>query len=162
MHFRFFTENRFHCDCRLSWVFDLINRTKNIQLKRSLATIICKLGKHSNENTVNDNKFTHDTKHRMSPHFDNFGNDLTQQYQMTHQYDRQMINAADTQNVVLLNINVEQLPCEEGIDPTELPLSRESIGMDLSWLSGNAANMMAARFVLISCVALTVIGCLLS
>lgn len=81
---------------------------------------------------------------------------------MTHQYDHQMINAADTQNVLLLNINAEQLPCEEGIDPTEVPLSRESIRMDLSWLSGNNANKLSARFILISCVAFTVIGCLLS
>lgn len=41
--------------------------------------------------------------------------------------------------IELRKINVEHLPCTEDLsDPTELPLSRESIGMDLSWLSGKA------------------------
>lgn len=61
-------------------------------------------------------------------------------------YENELRTADDIQKSIdgntmieLRQISVEHLPCTEELsDPTELPLSRESIGMDLSWLSGNA------------------------
>ena len=47
----------------------------------------------------------------------------------------------EPKNVHLLKQQVNKLPCPEELnDPTELPLSRESIGLDLSWLNSDASN----------------------
>ncbi|XP_055914475.1 connectin [Eupeodes corollae] len=37
------SDNNFICDCRLQWIFDLRNKTRNINLKESLEEIVCTL-----------------------------------------------------------------------------------------------------------------------
>lgn len=47
----------------------------------------------------------------------------------------------EPKNVHLMKQQMNKLPCPEELsDPTELPLSRESIGLDLSWLSSSASH----------------------
>lgn len=59
--------------------------------------------------------------------------------------------------IELRTISVEHLPCTEDMsDPTELPLSRESIGMDLSWLSGSGAMRSCGFGLMVGVVGLMV------
>lgn len=50
------SDNNFICDCRLQWIFDLRNKTRNINLKESLEEIVCTLydGKKTNMNIDNN------------------------------------------------------------------------------------------------------------
>lgn len=38
-----FADNKFICDCRLQWIFELKNRTRHLQLRDSLEELICTL-----------------------------------------------------------------------------------------------------------------------
>lgn len=107
-------------------------------------------------------------QHKSSPDYEEFGNDLTNSHVQHHRPQQQVHRdqytknnygiGSDNQLVELIQIGLENLPCaEELTDPTELPLSRESIGMDLSWLSGNANRsisnfLILLLFILISCL----------
>lgn len=69
-------------------------------------------------------------------------------------YENQLKN----DNVIqLLRFNEELLPCSQRLsDPTELPLSRESIGMDLSWRSDVSSTAHNSKVSLVSCLTLIV------
>ncbi|KAG4074394.1 hypothetical protein HA402_000373 [Bradysia odoriphaga] len=124
--------NPFVCDCRLNWMYDLRNRTKNINLRRSLDKMVCSLDKSQydpSKHTRSNNKFNFNHRN-YNDDSDNYENELGP-------YDDLQKSIDGNAMIELRNINVEHLPCTEELsDPTELPLSRESIGMDLSWLSG--------------------------
>lgn len=125
--------NPFVCDCRLSWMYDLRNRTKNIDLRRSLDRMVCTLDKllyEQSKHTRSNLKLN--INHRVyNDDLDNYENELRASDDLQKSIDNNAM-------IELRKINVEHLPCTEDLsDPTELPLSRESIGMDLSWLSGN-------------------------
>lgn len=120
-------------------MYELRNRTKNIDLRRSLDRMVCTLDKllyDQSKHTRSNNEFNFN--HR------NYNDD-------SDNYDNELRSFDDLQKAIdgnamieLRNIKVEHLPCTEDLsDPTELPLSRESIGMDLSWLSGNGAGNCA-------------------
>lgn len=115
-------------------MYDLRNRTKNIDLRRSLDRMVCTLDKllyEQTKHTRSNNKFN--INHRVyNDDLDNYENEL-------HASDDLQKSIDGNAMIELRKISVEHLPCTEELsDPTELPLSRESIGMDLSWLSGNA------------------------
>lgn len=139
-------ENRFICECRLRWIFDLHNQTKNRELKQSLERITCTL-EHSpqviNDNTLNDPRYQihFETSPRYSQPLDfDVHNDLSvqsnhldMQQQRKHQKQQQP-HTTVTETVELLNLNPHKLPCEAVTDPTELPLQRESVsGLDIGF-----------------------------
>lgn len=117
-------------------MYDLRNRTKNIDLRRSLDRMVCTLDKllyeHTKHARSNHNKYG-STQHFSTDDLDSFENEL----RVTD--DLQKSIGDGNQLIELRKIPLDHLPCTEDLsDPTELPLSRESIGMDLSWLSGDA------------------------
>lgn len=134
MYFNYFnlftdsnTENRLVCDCRLKWVFDLRRKTKFDDMRQSLQRIECHYDDASSSHLgiVIDNTLLHQPPH--GPNDDG-------QYEDEPAYDADLSRG----NVIqLLRFGEEQLPCPQRLisDPTELPLPRESIGMDLSWRS---------------------------
>lgn len=134
-----FAENRFICECRLRWIFDLHNQTKNRELKQSLERITCTL-EHThqviNDNTLNDPRyqihFETNPRHVQPLDFDVHNdlsvpsNHLEQRHQKTH--------SSMAEKIELLNLNPNILPCETVTDPTELPLQRESVsGYDIGF-----------------------------
>uniref|UniRef100_A0A336LLJ4 CSON010967 protein n=1 Tax=Culicoides sonorensis TaxID=179676 RepID=A0A336LLJ4_CULSO len=120
------TENRLVCDCRLKWVFELRHKTKYDDMRQSLQRIECRYdGASNNQMVLSDNILL-----RQAPH----GPNDDGQYEDEPAYDADLGRA----NVIqLVSFGEEQLPCPQRLiaDPTELPLPRESIGMDLSWRS---------------------------
>lgn len=164
--FFFHSENRFICECRLRWIFDLHNQTKNRELKQSLERITCTL-EHTphviNDNSLNDPRYQihFETSPRYSQplNFD-VHNDLSVQSNHLDQQQQQRNNPKQphtsvTETVELLNLNPHKLPCEAVTDPTELPLQRESVsGLDIAGFklfSSSDVSQMS------SCMATTVL-----
>lgn len=134
-----FTENQFVCDCRLTWIYDVRNRTKNFDLRRTIDRITCRMDNDHSLYKFN-NKYNTNIRRTAAHEYDDFGNDLSHSpaYGVNGGHHQQHDFPEDHRIVPLMSIGIEHLPCvEEMTDPTELPLSRESIGMDLSWLSGH-------------------------
>lgn len=152
-----FSENRFICECRLRWIFDLHNQTKNRELKQSLERITCTL-EHThqviNDNTLNDPRyqiqFETAPRHLQSMDFD-VHNDLSMPSNNIEDQRRQRPRPLVTEKVELLNLNPNQLPCETVTDPTELPLQRESVsGYDIGFKlfsSSAAPKTIAMNFI---------------
>lgn len=123
------------CDCRLRWVFNLEKHTRNEDLREYLHRIQCIEQPNTNkkvssldENTIQRESLGLQDDDAM--YYDGMtgygtGNDESIRIKGEH------VNN-------LLKILPEQLPCpQELMAPTELPLQRESIGMDLSWRSNS-------------------------
>lgn len=149
--FFYFPENRFICECRLRWIFDLHNQTKNNELKQSLERITCTL-EHThqspNEHVLNDPRyqihFETSPRHSQPLDFD-VHNDLS--IPPNHPDQRHQKLPSITEKVELLNLNPIQLPCETVTDPTELPLQRESVsGYDIGFklFSSSAVDRLSA------------------
>lgn len=151
------SENRFICECRLRWIFDLHNQTKNRELKQSLERITCTL-EHThqviNDNTLNDPRyqiqFETAPRHMQPMDFD-VHNDLSMPSNNIEEQRRQRPRPLVTEKVELLNLNPNQLPCETVTDPTELPLQRESVsGYDIGFKlfsSSAAPKTIAINFI---------------
>lgn len=151
----YFPENRFICECRLRWIFDLHNQTKNRELKQSLERITCTL-EHThqviNDNTLNDPRYQihFETGPRQVQPMDfDVHNDLS--IPSNHLNERQKSHPSMTEKVELLNLNPNQLPCETVTDPTELPLQRESVsGYDIGFKlfsTGDAHRLTGCNFI---------------
>ncbi|XP_065081760.1 connectin-like [Ochlerotatus camptorhynchus] len=116
-------ENRFICDCRLAWVYDLSNRTSNEDLRESLSKIECTLGKKTS--------YSNDPRHAQSvdptllePAFDDDGEYIEDaaENEFTVEEQPEVLN--------LIKVGKERLPCpEELIGPTDGPYPRESKGL---------------------------------
>lgn len=129
-----FPENHFICECRLRWIFDLHNQTKNRELKQSLERITCMFEPtHQviNDNTLNDPRYqiqfetSMGARHTQPLDFD-IHNDLSvTTNQLNERHSK--IYSSSGEKVELLSLNSNQLPCETVTDPTELPLQRESV-----------------------------------
>ncbi|XP_031639754.1 uncharacterized protein LOC116351754, partial [Contarinia nasturtii] len=142
--------NRFICECRLRWIYDLHNQTKNRELKQSLERITCML-EHThqviNDNTLNDPRyqiqFDTGARHTQPLDFD-VHNDLSATNQFNERHSKMRSSSAE--KVELLNLNPNQLPCETVTDPTELPLQRESVsgyeigGLNFKLFSSSAVS----------------------
>jgi hypothetical protein len=123
-------------------MFDLKNRTKNDDLRDSLNRLKCTLdAAHSN---VYNNALDNSIK---NPHLQVTNNNADYS-------DDQEAN--DMEVVDLFKVGIERLPCPEELsDPTEMPMSRESIGQDLSWRSTGvrlvamASSILAAFLLLV-------------
>lgn len=113
-------ENDLICDCRLSWLIELKNQTKNDELRQSLEDIECLL-KKSKDSFQKTSKILHNAIERPPQDAED----------ETEYYD----DEPDGKTCQLMKLKPSSLPCpEEASDPTELPLSRESIGFDMSWV----------------------------
>jgi hypothetical protein len=107
----------------LSWLIDLKNQTKNEELRVSLEEIECLLKKPKNPLHHKSHQLDHNAIER--PHHES--EDEPEYYE--DEPDAKILT------VSLMKLKQSELPCpEETSDPTELPLSRESIGFDMSWV----------------------------
>ncbi|CAO1413954.1 unnamed protein product [Diamesa tonsa] len=129
------SENDFVCDCRMSWMFDLKNQTKNDDLRLSMEDIECLIKPKDHfqkSNDVDNNAIEHQISN---------GETEPEYYDDEPEGDNKLVH--------LLKLKVSELPCPEELsDPTELPLSRESIGLDMSWVKDSAATVVLAKFTL--------------
>lgn len=108
------------CDCRLSWLIELKNQTKNDELRTSLDDIECLL-KKPKDHIQKTSKIFH--------------NAIEQPPQQAEDEPEYYDDEPDGKTVHLMTLKTANMPCpEEASDPTELPLSRESIGFDMSWV----------------------------
>lgn len=157
----YFPDNRFICECRLRWIFDLYNQTKNRELKQTLERVKCTL-EHShqviNDNTMNDPRyqihFETNPRHIQPLDFD-VHNDLS--VPSSHLEQRKHQKSSITEKMELLNLNPNQLPCETVSDPTELPLQRESVsGYDIGFklFSSSSANPPFNNYIVTTFLAL--------
>lgn len=114
------------CDCRLSWLIELKNQTKNDDLRLSLDEIECVL-KKPKDPFQKTSKIFHNAIDRPPQEAED----------ETEYYD----DEPDGKTFQLMKLKTSNLPCpEEASDPTELPLSRESIGFDMSWVKVVSAS----------------------
>ncbi|XP_055643941.1 connectin-like isoform X2 [Toxorhynchites rutilus septentrionalis] len=159
-------DNRFICDCRLAWVYDLSNRTRNEDLKENLHGIECTLSKKSfgssssdsqRQQSQLDNSFLHNE-------FDEDGD-----YIEDAALDNESIVEEKPEVVNLFKLGKEHLPCpEELVGPTDGPNPRESKGLlDLPWghsgvsairPHGASNTILSAVAALVSFVGLVVIA----
>lgn len=131
--FFYFAENNFICECRLRWIFDLHNHTKNPDLRHSLEKISCYLDRTQTALNDHQNHFNYKINPRNNPiDFDFIQNDLNN---MPIQPRAEVIKEV----VTLFSLNPNNLPCEAVAEPTELPLQRESVGMDFSGIFKSSA-----------------------
>ncbi|XP_037907753.1 connectin [Hermetia illucens] len=165
------SDNRFICDCRLAWVFELRNRTRYQPLRMSLGKIECipyentmpsneviMNGISERSNSVNYKKSSfemHPRDFNDRPYNDDEEND-----DETYDFGTDAVHF-----IRLSSMRLETLPCPETLlDPTELPLSRESIGMDIRstyksstshsvvswWLLRSVLSLISLRYLLFS------------
>nr|XP_029727844.1 connectin-like [Aedes albopictus] len=186
-------DNKLMCDCRLLWLFDLHNATKNDHLRYTLQQIECTIEPNNNRGPVphsiqnqlidysrphdilgyDDSGADYEDPHRIPPapygdhqlihrvgsssgsssyQFPATSNGYAAAKRQDHHYDRSIgpppavsqqpsktINGKPL--VTLMNLRKEDFPpCTKELDePTELPLSRESIGMDPVYRSSLAS-----------------------
>lgn len=141
--FLFQIENDLICDCRLSWLIELKNQTKNDELRQSLEDIECLL-KKSKDSFQKTSKISHNAIERPPQDAED----------ETEYYD----DEPDGKTCQLMKLKPSGLPCpEEASDPTELPLSRESIGFDMSWVKVVSSTSSTLRT---SLCTLLLFGCM--
>lgn len=137
-------ENDLICDCRLSWLIELKNQTKNEELRVSLDEIECLLKKSKDSLLHKTHKIFHNAIERPQHEPED----------ETEYYD----DEPEGKTVTLMKLNTTELPCpEEASDPTELPLSRESIGFDMNLVKVFTSTSSTLR---ISLCSLLLIACL--
>ncbi|XP_029727810.1 connectin-like [Aedes albopictus] len=143
-------DNHLICDCRLSWVYDLNNRTRNEDLRESLNKIECTMG---NKNSYNSNPRQNqapDSSFLESP-LDEDGD-----YFEDAALDNESIEEEKPEVVFLFKVGKDKLYCpEELIGPTDGPNPRASKGiLDLPWMpSGGSAIRPSSSRTLVSALA---------
>ncbi|XP_052863375.1 connectin-like [Anopheles cruzii] len=166
-------DNRFVCDCRLLWLFDLRNNTKNDVLRQALQQIECL---HDFKGTSVyglplPNHLLKEYGRELVPatdtdYYDETGHRLQKPPQVAVQKkfssarsasdERAAVAAGQLekpatlmgpQTVTLMSLRKDTImPCPKELDePTELPLSRESIGLDMGWRSSVTATSATGR-----------------
>ncbi|XP_058129226.1 connectin-like [Anopheles ziemanni] len=153
-------ENRFICDCRLLWLFDLRNSTKNEDLRYTLQQVECLYDVKGAPGMYGASSLVHTQlkdfgRNPLEPdddYYDEAGH--RKQALSVHKKFSSSRSAGDggqslvppqdkgqLQTVTLMKLPKDIiLPCPKELDePTELPLSRESIGLDMVYRSSVAA-----------------------
>lgn len=156
------------CECRLSWIFELRNRTKNNDLRRTLERTLCSM-ETSNANALTvDNNNNHYNNYKTAQRTYSHGNeyDLDDPFRRSNDLGNQLgglepkPNRVSHETVELLRMDVNHLPCELLTEPTELPLSRESVGMDISRVFQFSASPAAIQGNIIAICTLCLIALL--
>lgn len=119
-------DNEFICDCRLAWVFDLKNRTKNFELKYSLEEIECMMKPKDRP-----------TGGRIRVNLD----DVMKKQVLNDETDYYEDESFDDKRTNLLQLKQRELPCPQQYrEQFEHPSTREFIGFDLSWIHSSATK----------------------
>lgn len=121
------TDNEFICDCRLAWIFDLKNRTKNFELRYSLEEVECMMK----------------TKERaIVAHVKVSVDDVMKKQILTDEIEDYEDESYDEKRTTqLLQIKPKDLPCPQQFrEQLEHPSTREFIGFDLSWIGRSSAT----------------------
>ncbi|EDS43243.1 reticulon/nogo receptor [Culex quinquefasciatus] len=128
-------DNRFVCDCRLAWVYDLSNRTRNEDLKEKLHAIECTLGKSPSDNALASQDSSAAAASASSSIFQDGELDDEGDYIEDAAQDNESTVEEKPEIVNLFRLGKEHLPCpEELVGPTDGPNPRESKGLlDLHW-----------------------------
>ncbi len=104
----------------MTWLIDLRNQTKNEELRASIDEVECLMKKTKDTFHHKTSRIDHNTIER--PHAEE---------DEPEYYD----DEPEGKTVRLMQLKPVNLTCpEEPSDPTELPLSRESIGFDMNWV----------------------------
>lgn len=120
------TDNEFICDCRLAWIFDLKNRTKNFELRYSLEEIECTKTKDKpsggrirvNADDVMKKQILNDE---------------------TDYYDDESFDEKKTTQ--LFQFKQKELPCPQQYrEQFEHPSAPQFIGIDFSWIHSSATK----------------------
>lgn len=106
----------------MAWLIELKNQTKNDDLRTALDDIECLLKKVKDPfhktSRIDHNTIEHPSMHVVEE-------DEPEYYE----------DEPDGKTVRLMQLKPSNLTCQEEMsDPTELPLSRESIGFDMNWV----------------------------
>lgn len=141
------TENDLVCDCRLSWLIELKNQTKNDKLKEVLDGVECSMKK------LHKDSSHHQKTSRISH------NTIDQPHHVTAEEEPDYYDdEPDGKTFFLTTLLVPSLPCPtEESDPTELPLSRESIGFDMSWVKVVTSSSNNVKYSQLSTLLLAVV-----
>ncbi|XP_058823714.1 connectin [Topomyia yanbarensis] len=158
-------DNRFVCDCRLAWVYDLSNRTRNEDLKENLHAIECTLGAKKNYYSTGAQQTQSTLDNAFSENeFDEEGD-----YIEDAALDNESTIDEKPEIVSLFKLGKEQLPCpEELVGPTDGPNPRESKGLlDLPWghsgvsairPAGSSSTIVCIAAILVSSVGLVMVS----
>lgn len=150
-------DNRFVCDCRLAWVYDLSNRTRNENLREKLHAIECTLGRSDGGTAQQQQQQDSSATSFMDAEFDDEGDyieDAAQDNESTVEEKPEVVN--------LFRLGKEHLPCpEELVGPTDGPNPRESKGLlDLPWGHSGVSAVRpsgSSSALLVLCVAATLV-----
>lgn len=127
------TDNEFICDCRLGWIFDLKNRTKNFELRYSLEEIECMLKTKDRPTGARIKVNVDDVMKKQ------ILNDDTEYYE-DESYD-------EKRTTQLVQFKQKELPCPQQYrEQLEHPSTREFIGFDLSWIHSSATRTTNSNF----------------
>lgn len=119
------TDNDLICDCRLAWMFDLKNRTKNFQLRYSLEDVECMMKTKERTTSVRVKVNADDVMKKQ------ILNDEIEYYEDESYDDKKMTQ--------LFQLKQRDLPCPQQYrEQLEHPSTREFIGFDLSWIRSSA------------------------
>lgn len=119
-------DNKLICDCRLGWLFELRNRSKNARVHDILEHLTCVLFDKSSDDRSAGTQFGGDLDSG-----DRNRNRIGDDY-FADEFSRRREDAAGTASGSvgsLFSVSMEELPCAQSlIDATDFPMSRESIG----------------------------------
>lgn len=125
------------------------NRTKNHDLRRTLDRTVCYLeASPANALTVDSTQYNN-YKTAQRPLFTSNDYDSEDAFRRPHldntlqEFEAKTNQEANRELVNLLTLDVNHLPCEPPIEPTELPWSRESVDKGLG-LSGVFSQFSAS------------------
>ncbi|ETN64619.1 reticulon/nogo receptor [Anopheles darlingi] len=127
-------DNHLICDCRLAWMYDLNERTRNEELRENLKSIECMMGLPAAEEP---------TAHSPLASMNEFGQlDDDGDYIDDSASENDALAHEQPQIVNVLKVGREELPCpEELAGPTGDPNPRESKGLfNLPWNNSAATG----------------------
>lgn len=136
------TDNELICDCRLAWIFDLKNRTRNFELKYSLEEVECSMKTKERPSGGKIRVNVDDVMKKQVL------NDEVAEYYDDESYDEQ-------KKTQLMQFKQRDLPCpQEYREQLEHPSTREFIGFDLSWMRSSAPQTTLHRMMSLLSLAL--------
>lgn len=135
------SDNPFICDCRLKWVYELHEQTKNIYLKQALEELKCAMDDNYFGEILNSRRLSYDNEIYQENKQENYENDV---HAIESNFNKKH------NNVILLTIRPNELPpCADVVtESSEVPLSRESIGLERNWFSNGTQSIYKFNIIL--------------